>query len=112
MRSTPPPTVVTIPIAISLIHVLIYQNTPTGDYDSVTAGQYSLLLDQWGKSDASYGSNCAAITSLSGTTIAWKNPWKWAGGNKIKSYTNIQLNQGMNKGLKTISSIPVSFFFK
>jgi len=80
-----------------------------GDYDSVPAGPYSLFLDQWGKSDASSGSNCAAITSFNGTTVAWKNPWKWAGGYKVKSYTNIQLNKGLNKRLSTISSIPTTW---
>ncbi|EDQ98737.1 glycoside hydrolase family 12 protein [Laccaria bicolor S238N-H82] len=77
------------------------------EWDSVTAGQYSLCLDQWGKSDASSGSSCAAITSFNGTTIAWKNPWKWAGGSgtNVKSYTNMQLNEGLNKGLENISSI-------
>ncbi|EDR10183.1 glycoside hydrolase family 12 protein [Laccaria bicolor S238N-H82] len=80
-----------------------------GDYDSVTAGQYVLGLDQWGKSDASSGSSCAAITSFDGTTIAWKNPWKWAGGYNVKSYTNIQLNNGLNKPLQTISSIPTTW---
>jgi xyloglucan-specific endo-beta-1,4-glucanase len=83
-----------------------------GLWDTVTAGAYSLLLDQWGTSGAT-GSQCAHLTSLSGSsagaTVAWSTTWKWnsaSGG--IKSYTNMQLNKGLNKQLKNIKSIPVS----
>ncbi|TFK37098.1 concanavalin A-like lectin/glucanase [Crucibulum laeve] len=80
-----------------------------GQWDSITAGSYSLLLDQWGKDGASSGSDCASLTSLSGTTIAWKNTWSWTGGNGVKSYTNIQLNNGLNKQLSAIKSIPATW---
>ncbi|KAF8880523.1 concanavalin A-like lectin/glucanase [Infundibulicybe gibba] len=80
-----------------------------GQWDTVTAGSYSLLLDQWGLSGASSGSDCASLTSLSGTTLAWKTTWKWTGGNGVKSYTNIQLNSGLNKKLSAISSIPATW---
>jgi len=76
-----------------------------GQYDSVTAGSYSLNLDQWGKSNASSGSSCAQMTSLSGTTVAWKTTWNWNGGNGVKSYTDIQLNANLNKQLSAIKSI-------
>ncbi|KDR66527.1 hypothetical protein GALMADRAFT_147761 [Galerina marginata CBS 339.88] len=79
-----------------------------GTWDSVTAGPYSLNLDQWGISGAS-GSDCASLTSLNGNTIAWKTTWKWTGGNAngVKTYTDIQLNNGLNKQLSAIKSIPV-----
>jgi len=80
-----------------------------GQWDTVTAGQYTLYLDQWGKGGASSGSDCASITSLSGTTIAWKNTWNWVGGTGVKSYTNINLNSGLNKQLSAISSIPTTW---
>ncbi|KAG6856685.1 hypothetical protein H0H87_001900 [Tephrocybe sp. NHM501043] len=80
-----------------------------GQWDSVTAGQYTLYLDQWGLSGASSGSDCANLISLSGTTIAWKNTWTWTGGTGVKSYTNINLNSGLNKQLSAISSIPASW---
>ncbi|KAF8994059.1 glycoside hydrolase family 12 protein [Cyathus striatus] len=80
-----------------------------GQWDTVTAGQYSLLLDQWGKDGASSGSDCASLTSLSGTTIAWKSTWTWTGGNGVKSFTNIQLNSGLNKQLSAIKSIPATW---
>ncbi|KAF9044439.1 glycoside hydrolase family 12 protein [Panaeolus papilionaceus] len=80
-----------------------------GQWDVVTAGPYSLLLDQWGKSGASSGQSCASITSLSGSTIAWKNTWNWQGGNGVKSYTNMQLNNGLNKQLSAIKSMPATW---
>ncbi|KAF8956561.1 concanavalin A-like lectin/glucanase [Flammula alnicola] len=80
-----------------------------GQWDTVTAGSYSLLLDQWGASGASSGSDCAQLTSLSGTTIAWKTTWNWVGGNGVKSFTNMQLNSGLNKQLSAIKSIPATW---
>ncbi|KAJ6627868.1 concanavalin A-like lectin/glucanase [Mycena sp. CBHHK59/15] len=77
-----------------------------GLFDSVVAGSYSLLLNQWGASGASSGSDCASLTSLSGTTLAWKTTWTWTGGNGVKSFTNINVNSGINKQLSAISSIP------
>ncbi|KAL0958812.1 hypothetical protein HGRIS_014131 [Hohenbuehelia grisea] len=77
-----------------------------GQWDTVTAGPYSLLLDQWGAGGASSGSQCASLTSFSGTTVAWKTTWNWQGGNGVKSFTNIQLNNGLNKQLSAIKSMP------
>ncbi|KAJ6466856.1 glycoside hydrolase family 12 protein [Mycena sanguinolenta] len=77
-----------------------------GQWDTVVVGPYSLLLDQWGLSGASSGSDCASLTSLSGTTLAWKNTWTWTGGTGVKSFTNINLNTGINKQLSAISTMP------
>ncbi|KAJ7841039.1 glycoside hydrolase family 12 protein [Mycena olivaceomarginata] len=77
-----------------------------GQWDSVVAGTYSLLLDQWGLSGASSGSDCASLSTLSGTTLAWKTTWTWTGGTGVKSYTNINVNSGINKQLSAIKSIP------
>lgn len=78
-----------------------------GQWDTVTAGQYELLLDQWGISGATSGSQCANLISLSGSTISWKTTWQWTGGSGVKSFSNIQLNQGLNKQLSAIKSMPV-----
>ncbi|KDQ53841.1 glycoside hydrolase family 12 protein [Jaapia argillacea MUCL 33604] len=77
-----------------------------GQWDSVTAGEYSLLLDQWGESGATSGSDCAQLVSLSGTTLAWKTNWTWTGGTGVKSFTNIQLNTGINQQLSAITTMP------
>ncbi|KAI0313955.1 concanavalin A-like lectin/glucanase domain-containing protein [Amylostereum chailletii] len=78
-----------------------------GQWDSIAVGStYSLLLDQWGLSGASSGSDCAQLTSVSGSTVAWKTTWTWTGGTGVKSFTNVQLDQGLNQQLSSISSIP------
>jgi len=80
-----------------------------GQYQSVTAGQYSLLNNLWDKHNATTGSQTSQLTSLSGTNIAWKTSWTWTGGPiDVKSFSNIQLNQGINQQLSAISSMPVS----
>lgn len=77
-----------------------------GQWDTVTAGNYELLLDQWGISGAS-GSQCAHIASMSGSTIAWTTNWTWTGGNGVKTFTDIQLNAGIGKQLSAIKSMQV-----
>ncbi|KAJ7901573.1 glycoside hydrolase family 12 protein [Mycena leptocephala] len=77
-----------------------------GQWDTVVAGGYSLSLDQWGLSGASSGSDCASLTTLTGTTLAWKTTWTWTGGTGVKSFTNIGANSGLNKQLSAIKSIP------
>ncbi|THH03304.1 hypothetical protein EW145_g6363 [Phellinidium pouzarii] len=79
-----------------------------GQWDTVSAGSYELLLDQWGISGAS-GSQCGQISSLSGSTIAWKTNWTWSGGSGVKTFTDIQLNTGIGAQLSTISSIPTTW---
>lgn len=82
-----------------------------GQWDTAVAGQYTLYVDQWGKDGATSGQSCGQFTSLSGTTLAYKNVWTWTGGTGIKSYTNINLNSGLNKQLSAISTIPVRYDF-
>ncbi|KAG6830172.1 hypothetical protein H0H92_001902 [Tricholoma furcatifolium] len=83
--------------------------THCGQWDTVVAGQYTLYLDQWGESGATSGSDCATLTSLSGTTIAWNTNWTWTGGTGVKSFTNIALDDGLNVQLSTLKSIPTTW---
>lgn len=75
-------------------------------WDTVTAGNYSLVLDQWGASGATSGTDCAQIVSLNGNTVSWKVTSNWVGGTGVKSFTNIQLNTGINKQLSAIKKMP------
>lgn len=102
------PSVLASPAADIVARQSIDTSSHCGQWDVVTAGQYSLLLDLWGKDGATSGQQCAQLTSLSGTTVAWKTTWNWVGGNGVKSFSNIQLNQGINKKLSAIKSMPVS----
>ena len=99
-----------LPVALAVPTSLTKRQDTTkycGQWDTATEGNYELLLDQWGISGAT-GSQCAQVTSLSGSNIAWTTTWTWSGGNGVKSFTNIQLNEGVNVPLSSISSMPVS----
>ncbi|EEB92124.1 hypothetical protein MPER_09416, partial [Moniliophthora perniciosa FA553] len=80
-----------------------------GQWDSVIVGPYTIYVNQWGKDGGSPGTSCAKVNSLSGTTISYVNRWNWTGGSGVKSYTNINLNQGVGKQLSAISKIPASW---
>ncbi|KAK7436683.1 hypothetical protein VKT23_018939 [Stygiomarasmius scandens] len=99
-----------------------------GQWDQVNAGVYTLFLDQvLGERQrkqvnnfikrftavltaiSSNSNDCAQLISLNGNTISWRNTWTWSGGSGVKSYTNVQLNSGINKQLSAIRSIPATF---
>ncbi|KAG2144495.1 glycoside hydrolase family 12 protein [Suillus clintonianus] len=85
----------------------------SGRYQSVNVGQYSLLNNLWGELDATSGAQTSQITSLTGNTIAWKTQWTWNGaGKQVKSYSNIQLNTGINQQLSAISTMPTAWKWK
>jgi xyloglucan-specific endo-beta-1,4-glucanase len=82
-----------------------------GQWDSITAtSRYSLLVNQWGLADASAGSSCAQVISVSGDAVAWMTNWTWSGGMEVKSFTNVQLNEGIHTRLSAINSIPVRVY--
>lgn len=61
-----------------------------GQWDSATTGSYTLYQDLWGEDNASSGSQCSGIDSLSGSDLAWHTSWSWTGGSSdVKSYANI-----------------------
>jgi len=98
-----------LPLIVAAPLEVLQTASHCGQYDGVMAGQYSLSLNQWGLRDATSGYGCAALTSLSGTTIAWNHSWAWEGDYKVKSYTNIQLNKGLGKRLSAIKRMPTTW---
>ncbi|KAK7036677.1 hypothetical protein VNI00_011342 [Paramarasmius palmivorus] len=80
-----------------------------GQWDQIVVGQYTVYVNQWGKDNANSGESCATVTSLEGTTIGWENRWNWSGGQGVKSYTNVNLNEGIGGQLSAISSIPATW---
>ncbi|KAG2065146.1 concanavalin A-like lectin/glucanase [Suillus decipiens] len=100
-----------VPLVYSMPHVhkhnarVVDTKPISGQYDSVNVGQYSLLNNLWGENDAASGSQTSQITSMEGSTIAWKTNWTWTGGYQVKSFANIQLNTGINQQLSAISSM-------
>ncbi|KIJ62250.1 glycoside hydrolase family 12 protein [Hydnomerulius pinastri MD-312] len=103
-----------ISVAAALLLIPFVSATPVqqrsttvcGQYDTVAAGQYSLLTDLWGESGATSGSQCSTLDSVSGTTVSWSTTWTWTGGTGVKSFSNIQLDDGINQQLSAISSMP------
>lgn len=80
-----------------------------GQYDTIDSGiEYSILLDQWGAAGATSGESCAYISNVGTDTISWVTNFTWTGGTGVKSFTDCQLNDGINQQLSAISSMPVS----
>lgn len=99
--------VIATPVSLQR-RISIDKSAHCGQWDTVTAGPYTLFLDLWGASGATSGTQCSNLMGLTGNTIAWKTTWTWVGGNGVKSFSNIQLDQGVNQQLSAITSIPVS----
>lgn len=101
------PAAITLTLA-TLTSAQLDTSSHCGQWDTISTGtQYSILLDQWGASGATSGVSCAHLTSVSGDSIAWVNNWTWTGGTGVKSFTDVQLNDGVNQQLRAISSMPV-----
>lgn len=81
-----------------------------GQFDSLVEGPFTLFNDQFGSGSAASGSQCAQVTSLGADSVSWKTNWTWAdgaSGGGVKSFANIQQDQGVGVQLSAISSIPV-----
>ena len=78
-------------------------------FGTTSTGSYSLLNNLWGESAARSGSQCSSL--VDGTTAKWYTKWKWTSDSdtSIKSFANIQLDDGINKQLSAISTMPVRF---
>ena len=78
-----------------------------GEFQTVASGSYSLLTNLWGTSGATSGTQCSTLKSVHGQTVKWVTKWTWEGSEGIKSFSNIQLDEGLNQQLSAISSMPV-----
>lgn len=79
-----------------------------GKFETIPSGKsYSLLTNLWGESTASSGSQCSTLHSVLDGTVKWSTEWTWSGEDTIKSFSNIQLNRGINQQLSAITSMPV-----
>ncbi|CAE6398954.1 unnamed protein product [Rhizoctonia solani] len=77
------------------------------DSESEGSGRYTLYNNLWGQSYDTSGKQSTQATSYSGTTLAWKTTYSWAGSSsQVKSYADVTLNTGLRKQLSAISSIP------
>lgn len=77
-----------------------------GQWDTTTAGNYTIYQDLWGEDNASSGSQCTTVNGITNGTLSWSTNWTWAGGSSsVKSYANVALTT-IGKELSTVSSIP------
>jgi len=84
--------------------------TICGQWDSVVTGTYTIYQDLWNEAEATSGSQCTTVDSLSGTTLVWSTSWTWAGGsNQVKSYANAVVSETTKKQISAIASIPTTW---
>ncbi|KAF3768898.1 family 12 glycoside hydrolase [Cryphonectria parasitica EP155] len=70
---------------------------------------YTIYQNNWGAAEATSGSQCTTVTSVSDDVAVWSTSWTWAGGSyNVKSYSNVGL-MSVNKQLSAVSSIPSSW---
>jgi len=51
-----------------------------GQWDNSVNGPYTTYNNLWGRDQATSGSQCTGVDSLSGTTLKWHTSWSWTGG--------------------------------
>lgn len=74
-------------------------------WGTITTGSYIVYNDLWGEAEATSGSQCVGVNSVSGSTIAWYTTWTWEGGSSdVKSFADVSL-QFTAKTLSSITSI-------
>jgi xyloglucan-specific endo-beta-1,4-glucanase len=78
-----------------------------GQFDTITSGSYSLLTNLWGESAATSGWQCSTLESVQSNSVTWSTEWTWADETCIKSFSNIQLNAGLNQQLSAIATMQV-----
>ncbi|KAL5116115.1 hypothetical protein ACEQ8H_006011 [Pleosporales sp. CAS-2024a] len=77
-----------------------------GQWDSQVDGSYTIYNNLWGEAQATSGSQCTGVDSLSGSTLKWHTKWSWAGGHgQVKSYANV-VTKMSQKALSSIQSLP------
>ncbi|TVY94317.1 putative xyloglucan-specific endo-beta-1,4-glucanase A [Lachnellula willkommii] len=84
--------------------------TICGQWDSVVTGAYTVYQDLWNEAEATSGSQCSTVTSLSDSTLVWSTSWTWAGAsNQVKSYANAVVSSTTKLQFSAITSIPTTW---
>ncbi|KAH6893008.1 concanavalin A-like lectin/glucanase domain-containing protein [Thelonectria olida] len=74
-------------------------------WGSVETGGYTVYHNNWGAAQATSGSQCTTLDSVTDGSVVWSTSWTWAGGSSsVKSYSNVALD--VDTQLSAISSIP------
>jgi len=81
-------------------------NAACNRFATVQSGSYTVNTNLWGSTNANSGSQCTHLLSITGDVLKWYTNWEWNGGSGVKSYSNAQLDVGINKQLSAITSMP------
>jgi xyloglucan-specific endo-beta-1,4-glucanase len=86
------------------------RSTTCSSWDEIPSGSYTIYQNLWGEADATSGSQCLTLTSVSSGSVEWSTSWTWAGGSyNVKSYDCVALTLSKGVKLSTISSIPTTW---
>ncbi|KAF4452957.1 murein transglycosylase [Fusarium austroafricanum] len=78
-------------------------------FGSLQTAGYTVYHNNWGRNDATSGSQCTTFNSYNQGSFSWSTKWTWAGGNiHVKSYSNVAL-ENINKKVSAIKSIPTKW---
>lgn len=81
-------------------------------FGSLATSGYTVYHNNWGKGDATSGSQCTTFTSVSNNNFVWSTSWTWAGGpGKVKSYSNVALEK-INKKISDIKSVSTRWIWR
>ncbi|KAH7133733.1 concanavalin A-like lectin/glucanase domain-containing protein [Dactylonectria macrodidyma] len=81
-------------------------------FGSLTTNGKTVYHNNWGRGDATSGSQCTTFTSATNGNFVWSTTWTWAGGpTHVKSYSNVALEK-VNKPLSSINSIPSTWTWR
>ncbi|KZP14587.1 glycoside hydrolase family 12 protein [Athelia psychrophila] len=81
-----------------------------GQYQTAAVGtDYTLNTNLWGLTSTTKGSQCSTLLSSNGTDVAWSTTWQWSTGGGVKSFSNINLEVGIDVQLSAITSIPTTW---
>ncbi|KAH7137369.1 concanavalin A-like lectin/glucanase domain-containing protein [Dactylonectria estremocensis] len=81
-------------------------------FGSLTTSGKTVYHNNWGRGDATSGSQCTTFNSVSSNSFSWSTTWTWAGGpTHVKSYSNVAL-ENVNKPLSAIKSIPSTWTWR
>lgn len=69
------------------------RSTETCDqWGEIETGSYIVYNDLWGEAEATSGSQCTTVNSLTNNILSWSTSWSWAGGSTdVKSFADVSL---------------------
>jgi len=83
--------------------------TISGQFDCLSAGEYTLCQNLWGELEG-VGSQSSTLNGNAGNSVSWSTTWNWANNpNDVKSYANIMSNTALGVQLSNIASAPTSW---